>query len=298
MVGDGRMGRALVAALPGAAGPFGRGFDGSVGEGLRAEGSDGLVGDGRVGDGRVGDGPVGDGRVGEASAGDGLVGEASSGDRRVGDGLGAGDRRVFDAVLLAVPDREIAAAARAVLPGPMVGHCAGAWGLDLLVPHEAFGLHPLMTVTLAGASFTGAGAAVAGTTERALAFAHALADALGMSAFTIADNDRAAYHAAATLASNFLVTLEDAAETVLRSTGAERRILVPLVRAALENWAELGGPAALTGPIARGDEAGVTRQRAAVEERTPELLALFDALADATRALAQRREPPAGGVPC
>ncbi len=235
---------------------------------------------------------------GRAEGSGGLVGEGSSGDRRVGGGLGAGDRRVFEAVLLAVPDREIAGAARAVRPGPMVGHCAGAWGLDLLVPHEAFGLHPLMTVTLAGASFTGAGAAVAGTTERALAFAHALAEALGMSAFTIADNDRAVYHAAASMASNFLVTLEDAAETVLRSTGAERRILVPLVRAALENWAELGGPAALTGPIARGDEVGVARQRAAVEERTPELLALFDALADATRALAQRREPPAGGVPC
>ena len=154
----------------------------------------------------------------------------------------------FDAVLLAVPDREIVAAAACVLPGRLVGHCAGAWGLDLLAPHEAFGMHPLMTVTMAGARFGGAGAAVAGSTPRALTFARELAAELGMHAFTIADDDRAAYHAAASIASNFLVTLEDAAETVLRTTGADRSMLVPLVRAALENWAAMGGPVAITGP--------------------------------------------------
>ncbi len=61
---------------------------------------------------------------------------------------------------------------------------------------------------------------------------------------------------------------------------------MPLVRAAVENWAALGPERALTGPVARGDEATVARQRAAVAERAPELLALFDALTDATRALA------------
>jgi predicted short-subunit dehydrogenase-like oxidoreductase (DUF2520 family) len=69
-------------------------------------------------------------------------------------------------------------------------------------------------------------------------------------------------------------------------------MLVPLVRAALENWAALGGPAALTGPVARGDEATVQHQRAAVAERTPDLLALFDEMVARTRALAARRTPP------
>jgi predicted short-subunit dehydrogenase-like oxidoreductase (DUF2520 family) len=82
--------------------------------------------------------------------------------------------------------------------------------------------------------------------------------------------------------------LEDAAEQLLRTTGAERSIVVPLVRAALENWAALGAPAALTGPIARGDEATVARQRAAIVERAPELVALFDELCDRTRAIVQR----------
>jgi len=137
----------------------------------------------------------------------------------------------------------------------MVGHCSGALDLDVLAPHEAFRVHSLMTVTHAGTSFEGAGAALAGNTPAALDFAHALAAKLGLRVVEIADDDRAAYHAAATVASNFLVTLEDAAETLLHTTGADRRLLVPLVRAAVENWAALGGPQALTGPIARGDDA-------------------------------------------
>ena len=198
------------------------------------------------------------------------------------------DGRGYSAVVLAVPDAQIMAAGEVVLPGRLVGHCSGACGLAPLRPHEAFGLHPLMTVTRSGASFAGAGAAVAGSTPQALAFARSLASELGMTAVEILDEDRAAYHAAASIASNFLITLEDAAERLLSTTGADRSILVPLVRATVENWATLGGPAALTGPIARGDNATVARHRGAVEARSPELLALFDAFAERTRALAER----------
>ncbi len=224
---------------------------------------------------------VGKGRMGNALAAASVRFEGPFGHGFDGDG--------FDAVLLAVPDTHIAQAGAALLPGRLVGHCSGACGLALLRPNEAFGLHPLMTVTKSGASFAGAGAAVAGSTPRALAFALSLASELGMTAVEIGDEDRAAYHAAASMASNFLITLEDAAEHLLATTGADRRILVPLVRAALENWATLGGPEAITGPIARGDDATVARQREAVAERAPELVALFDAFAERTRALALRR---------
>src|SRR5947208_17155567 len=88
--------------------------------------------------------------------------------------------------------------------------------------------------------FLQASCAVAGSTPRALATAHELAARLGMTAVEIDDADRAAYHAAASMASNFLVTLEAAAERVLATAGAERDMLVPLVRAAVENWAALG----------------------------------------------------------
>jgi predicted short-subunit dehydrogenase-like oxidoreductase (DUF2520 family) len=193
----------------------------------------------------------------------------------------------FDVVLLAVPDDEIARAASAIARGPVVGHCAGSLGVAVLAPHEAFGLHPLMTVTLNGANFGGAGAAVAGSTPRALQIARTLADACHMNAVEIDDVDRAAYHAAASIASNFLVTLEDAAEVMLRTMGTDRSILVPLIRATLENWESMGA-AALTGPIARRDEATVARQRAAVDERAPELIAMFDVLCERTRTIAAR----------
>jgi predicted short-subunit dehydrogenase-like oxidoreductase (DUF2520 family) len=112
-----------------------------------------------------------------------------------------------------------------------------------------------------------------------------------MKPFGLRDSDREMYHAAASMASNFLVTLEGAAEQLMAQVGVERDLLVPLVRAAVENWARLGPRRALTGPIARGDLATAARQRNALAERAPELLPLWDALSDATKALA--REKPA-----
>jgi predicted short-subunit dehydrogenase-like oxidoreductase (DUF2520 family) len=195
-----------------------------------------------------------------------------------------------DVVLLCVPDAEIAAAAACVAPGRLVGHCSGATTLAPLAAFpDAFSLHPLMTVTAAGADFAGASAAVAGTTEHARATARDLAAALRMVPFAVADEDRAAYHAAASTASNFLVTLEWAAE---RIGGLDRAALAPLVRATVDNWLAEGPRHALTGPIVRGDRETVARQRAAVQERTPDLLALFDALAEATGALAAQTQAP------
>lgn len=205
----------------------------------------------------------------------------------LGRGSDGGDA---DVVLLCVPDAEIAAAAAAIAPraGRLVGHCSGATTLAVLAPHTAFSLHPLMTVPAEGEPpFAGATAAVAGSTPSALATATALAGRLAMAPVAVADEDRAAYHAAASIASNFLVTLEAAAERLAATAGIDRDALVPLVRASLENWAALGPERALTGPIARGDEETAGRQRAAVAERTPELLELFDTLADATRVLAR-----------
>jgi predicted short-subunit dehydrogenase-like oxidoreductase (DUF2520 family) len=197
-----------------------------------------------------------------------------------------------DVVLLCVPDGEIERAAAAIEPrraGFLVGHCSGATGLGPLAPHEAFSLHPLMTVP-AGARpsvFAGAGCAVDATSDRGLEVAERLAALLGMRTTRVAAEDRAAYHAAASIASNFLVTLEGAAERLAATAGVDRALLAPLVRAAVEDWAERGAPDALTGPIARGDEETVARQRAAIAERAPDLLDLFDALGAATRALAR-----------
>ncbi|MGA9856394.1 MAG: DUF2520 domain-containing protein [Solirubrobacteraceae bacterium] len=205
-----------------------------------------------------------------------------------------------DAVLLCVPDTEITAAAALIPAGVPVGHCSGATGLDALGSREAFSLHPLMTFASAphpAPALTGVTAAVAGSTPTSLGLARGLAHRLGMRAVEIAEGDRAAYHAAASIASNFLVTLEWAAERVAADAGIERADLLPLVRATVENWGRLGAERALTGPVARGDGPTVARQRAAVEERSPEALALFDALVDATRRLAASAASVPAGDP-
>jgi predicted short-subunit dehydrogenase-like oxidoreductase (DUF2520 family) len=130
---------------------------------------------------------------------------------------------------------------------------------------------------------------VAGRSPEALATARSLATRLGMEPIDVPDASRSLYHAAASVASNYLVTLEDAAEQLAASTGVERRHLARLAQSALENWTRLGGPVALTGPIVRGDEATVRRQRDAAKSAAPHLLPLWDAMAAATRAVAARR---------
>ncbi|HEX8743861.1 MAG TPA: DUF2520 domain-containing protein [Thermoleophilaceae bacterium] len=229
-----------------------------------------------------------------------------------------------DAVLLCVPDSEIEAACSVVAGrAALVGHTSGATplaALDAAAAHGAavFGLHPLQTVAGGGgeaatdaapgsaadsapgsaadssadsaaAALRGAGCAIAGSSPRAADVARELALALGMTPFEIDDSQRAAYHAAASIASNFLLALEASAESVAAGAGIApedaRRLLGPLVRQTVENWLEHGPAGALTGPIARGDEATVERQRAAVEAVSPEAVALFDELAERTRAL-------------
>jgi predicted short-subunit dehydrogenase-like oxidoreductase (DUF2520 family) len=233
---------------------------------------------------------IGQGRLGTALA----AALTDSDGYLVSGPLGRGaDAAGADAVLLCVPDNEIANAVELIPAGPLVGHCSGATSLEPLTPREAFSLHPLMTVTSDGATFAGAGAAIAGSTPRAVGFAHELARALGMRPVEITEEDRAAYHAAASIASNFLVTLEAAAERIAATAGVERELLVPLVRATVENWSALGAERALTGPVARGDEATVAAQRSAVAERAEGLLPLFDALVEATSELAAREVQPA-----
>ena len=193
-----------------------------------------------------------------------------------------------DVIVLCVPDRQIAdAAAAASGRAHFIGHSSGATGLD----DVDFGLHPLQT--FAGRDepdvFDGIGAAIGGRTPEALDVARGLARALGMRPFEIADADRARYHAAAAFASNFLVTLEGIAERVLREAAPDtdaRALLAPLVRRTVENWAEAGAASALTGPVARGDEATVARQRAALPA---DLVPVFDALVAQTQALAAGR---------
>jgi predicted short-subunit dehydrogenase-like oxidoreductase (DUF2520 family) len=235
---------------------------------------------------------VGRGRVGTA-----LAHALTAAGIEIEGPLGRGERPTADVVLLCVPDADIANAA-AFVDARFVGHVSGATPLDAV----DFGLHPLQTVTGPDTDFTGCGCAIAGSTPEALELARSLALAARMEPFEIDDSARAAYHAAASIASNFVVTLEWISERVAATAGIEpadaRRMLAPLVRQTVDNWAELGPQAALTGPVARGDEMTVARQRRAIADGAPDLIPLFDALVEQTRELAALGRSPimeAGG---
>jgi predicted short-subunit dehydrogenase-like oxidoreductase (DUF2520 family) len=206
--------------------------------------------------------------------------------------------RQAEVALLCVPDAAIvdacAAIADAVPPLRFVGHVSGATTLDALAEArargaEAFSLHPLQTIPDGGADLTGAPCAVSGSSAAALQLAEGLAESLGMRPFDVPEERRAAYHAAASIASNLLVALEESSAELLGRIGVEdaRELLAPLVLRTAANWAERG-PDALTGPIARGDAETVRGHVAALRESAPELLPLYEALTERAAELASR----------
>jgi predicted short-subunit dehydrogenase-like oxidoreductase (DUF2520 family) len=241
---------------------------------------------------------VGPGRVGRslAAAAERAGIEVSLGGR--GDAVAAASGA--EIVLLAVPDEEIVGACATIAAVPSLrfaGHASGATGLDALSAAarrgaSTFSLHPLQTVPDGETDLTGAPCAVSGGDGEALAIATSLAERLGMRPFTVPEEQRAAYHAAACIASNFLVALEESAAELLSRAGIEdgRELLAPLVMRTAANWAERGG-AALTGPIARGDEATVARHLEALEGTYPELLGAYRELAERARALSRGQVP-------
>ena len=85
----------------------------------------------------------------------------------------------------------------------------------------------------------------------------AVARAIGAMPIEIRGNQRAAYHAAAVLSSNAIVTLLDAGERILKNAGFDKslasKMLLPLTRGSLENVALLGAEQALECQVVRGD---------------------------------------------
>ncbi len=207
--------------------------------------------------------------------------EQLAGRSEVIDGAGA------DLVLLCVPDAAVApVATRVVAPEAVVAHVAGSLGLDVLGDHpRVASLHPLTSLPdpAIGARRLRDGAtfAVAGDP---LGRDGALA--LGGRPIEVADEHRAAYHAAAAIASNHLVALLDQVERTAESAGLTLDDYLPLIRQTLDNVAAVGPLAALTGPAARGDRATLDRHRAVLD---PADLPAYDALAERCAALGARR---------
>lgn len=178
-----------------------------------------------------------------------------------------------DLLVLSVPDPAIADVAVAVEPddGCVVAHMAGSLGLDVLAPHARRAvLHPLASLTggeSGGGRLWGAwwGLAVGADPIDEVVVAD-----LDGHPLRIADADRTRYHAAAAIAANHLVALLGQVERVAATIDVPLAAYLPLAQGAVRNVAELGPAAALTGPVARGDEATIARHLAALpaEERS------------------------------
>jgi len=161
----------------------------------------------------------------------------------------------------ACPIGAIADVAVAIEPGPWVAHVSGGTPLAALVPaYTALLVHPLQTLTRSRGpeQLDGAWGAVTADTAEGHERARWLAETLGLQPFVLADDQRALYHAGASIASNFLVTLHRAAAELFEQAGAPPAALVPLMERTIENGFEL------TGPIARGDRETVDRHLAAL----------------------------------
>jgi len=206
-------------------------------------------------------------------------------------------------VILAVRDDAIPPLADAlargggVRPEHGVLHLSGVQGqeaLGSLVPSRAAlgSLHPLQTIAdpeRAPERLKGAWAAVEGM-PRAVDAAERLARALGMRPFRLTGKTKAIYHAGAVFASNYFVVVEAVAQRLLRHAGLSEveawQALRPLVEGTLENLLHEQPKDALTGPVARGDDATIRRHLASL---TKDDALLYRALGRAALELAEKR---------
>ena len=170
--------------------------------------------------------------------------------------------------------------------GQYVVHCSGADSLDVLEPARMVGaqvgsFHPLQTF----ASIQKAIDNLSGSTF-ALEAEGALLEQLKELALSLEGRwikldagDKAAYHAAAVITSNYLVTLVKLATDLWGSFGipADQAIqaLLPLLKGTLNNIENLSVPNALTGPIARGDIGTVQIHLNTLKETAPAIIPAY-----------------------
>lgn len=213
--------------------------------------------------------------------------------------------RRADVYMLTVTDDQIvpaceSLAGNAPLQGAVVFHCSGALASDKLAAARAAGagvasVHPIRSFAdteAVAAGFAGTFCGVEGDQQALDVLLPALA-AIGGRAVQIDPSAKTVYHAAAVFASNYLVTVIDAALRAYQAAGipeaVARELARPLALESMENAFRLGAAPALTGPIARGDMATVQRQHDAVAAWDEATGRLYEALVHPTVLLAGRK---------
>jgi predicted short-subunit dehydrogenase-like oxidoreductase (DUF2520 family) len=157
-------------------------------------------------------------------------------------------------------------------------------------------IHPLQSFTLyeegQKSPFSGINISVEGT-DGAVKIGKAIVTALDANFFTVSTDAKMLYHAAAVVASNCLVTIEDFAINLLQKAGLSDKkayeILEPLIMGTLNNIKNKGSVQALTGPVARGDFDIVSSHINAIEKDMPDFSLLYKVMGKYTLDIAQQR---------
>lgn len=185
-------------------------------------------------------------------------------------------------------------------PGQTVIHMSGSHSSAILEPAMRRGafilcMHPLQScpkVERALESLPCSVFSLEGSPE-AVRIGKAMVSRIGGEYFVLSREDKVLYHAAAAMASNYLVTLMGAAFDLLKTSGLDEDMLfpalLPLVDGTLNNLKEMSPAEALTGPIMRGDVKTVERHIEAIEAKAPEHLNMYKALGRGTLKLAMKR---------
>jgi len=167
----------------------------------------------------------------------------------------------------------------------VVLHCSGAHPSTILSPARESGahigsMHPLQSFSAdsSGNTFNGIVISVEGD-EKAVTIASQIADDLEANCLTIKTDNKILYHAAAVVACNYLVTLQNAAFKLMEEAGITEKdvftVLYPLISGTLSNIEKSGTVKSLTGPIARGDIETITRHIQGIQDKTPQILNLY-----------------------
>lgn len=211
-----------------------------------------------------------------------------------------------DIVLIALPDDHIAAMAARLRrhehlrPGTLLIHFSGLHPASILLGEEgpalrALSIHPLQPLAdavmgvrnLPGSPFALEGA------EDLLSLGETLVEEIGGDPFRISSVQKPLYHAAACMASNYMVALTAAAGQILGACGLDEptslQLLAPLVRNTAQNLAALGPEVALTGPISRGDARTVAKHLKALTEVPAELTDIYKVMGRKTVEVAREK---------
>lgn len=175
-----------------------------------------------------------------------------------------------DLIFITTPDDAVGGIAQKIAAGDQLSegavllHTSGALKSDVLrwpsdVQYFCASMHPLQSFAnwKAACKLLPESLIVVEGDEVGISTAASAAEALGVECQVINPDGKSLYHAAACVASNYLVVLLELALSLEESAGLSRQkallALEPLVKGTLQNIKEQGTVEALTGPVARGD---------------------------------------------